>query len=101
MPEMPGPSFIDESLMQKALASDRVAAALKKIGKHEIVKIHDDGDMTVKDSAGCFYVVTTEGQTFMEDSCECVPEMLARARDLHINLAKSGNLFIFGKPGGD
>jgi len=97
MGEMTGPGIIDELLMQKSIGDKRVAAALEKIGKHEVVKVHDDGDLTIKDAKGCFYVVTTEGQTFIESSCECVPEMLARARDLHLNLAQSGNLLIFDK----
>jgi len=45
--------------------------ALKNIGRHEVVKRHDDGDLTVKDTDGCLHVVTTEGETFTEQGCAC------------------------------
>ena len=66
MSEMGQPGGIDERLIQEAIASDRQAAELKKIGAHEVVKRHDDGDLTIKDSFGQLYVITTEGQTFYE-----------------------------------
>lgn len=36
---------------------------LEKIGPFEIIKEHDDGDLTVR-RGGKLYVITTEGQTF-------------------------------------
>ena len=49
--------------------------ALKAIGQHEVLKVHDDGDMTVKDANGCLHVVSTDGETFTEQSCECLNAM--------------------------
>jgi hypothetical protein len=36
---------------------------LARLGKHDIVQVHDDGDLTVR-SHGKLYVITTEGKTF-------------------------------------
>ena len=37
---------------------------MRKIHAYEIVEIHDDGDLTIEDSEGKLYVVTTAGQVF-------------------------------------
>jgi hypothetical protein len=49
--------------------------ALNALGQYEIVKVHDDSDLTVKDADGCFHVITTDGETFTEQSCECLNAM--------------------------
>jgi len=80
MGEMGTPDFIGEKLIQKAIISDRQDAALKKIGQHEVIKRHDDGDLTIQDANGCLHVITTEGETFTEQSCACkgIPQSKAR-----------------------
>ena len=55
----------------KEIASDRQAEALKKIGPHEVIKTHDDGDLTIKDAHGCLHVITTEGELFTDFRCHC------------------------------
>lgn len=40
--------------------------ALRKLGVHKVIQIHDDGDLTVKKIGGGLHVVTTEGQVFKE-----------------------------------
>jgi hypothetical protein len=39
--------------------------ALFKLGTYEVLKVHDDGDLTVR-SGGKLWVVTTDGKIFEE-----------------------------------
>jgi hypothetical protein len=40
--------------------------ALDRLGVHDVVHVHDDGDLTVH-SRGKLYVVTTEGEVFKQE----------------------------------
>jgi hypothetical protein len=45
----------------------KLKEALYKLGAYELVKVHDDGDLTVR-ARGKEYVVTTNGQVFEQKS---------------------------------
>lgn len=50
--------------------------ALRKLGKYDIVQTHDDGDLTVR-VGDKLYVVTTEGQVFLEQAVPATPPVHA------------------------
>ncbi len=67
--------FLPETQGQKAEApppTPEQEAALARLVPYNVVKVHDDGDLTIW-SGDRAYVVTTEGQVFEEES-EAIPK---------------------------
>jgi hypothetical protein len=72
--------------------------ALKKLGQHEVVKRHDDGDLTVKGQDNCLYVVTTEGESFREVGCGAKSKRVPSAYQRFIgDCMKSKHIKGFGQ----
>lgn len=67
------------------------------LGKCEILKVHDDGDLTIK-CVDKKYVVTTEGEVFKEYSAEqCVIDEIDRPSEEWLKMSKEERREAFRK----